>query len=1192
MTKRKSLIAVFAFALVLSLALFFGITLSGGTLTAQAASSDATILSANENPSKVSVTIGANTINLDSGDYVKTNTSTEENSGATTEPTTYVAWYHNGILKLRGYNGGKIVTGGLNAVDTTIELVGLNTVDINDSNEIIGISHSGGGNLSILGDSNSQLKISVRGNKSTYGIATNISNAGSSDGNIIICGDTTIGIDSTTSATSGYAVYGIYAPGGVFVKDNSTLNVTCHTSVTSSSAGFQGSCILSKKTTIDTTKNVMLNFVDAPSSSYAVGSYSGKSDVVLTKGSLQMEWMAQYYYDDPWIASSFNGNDSNKYAERKCIDTNNKKGIAVYTAGTPFELTMVGLFDANLNNYGYKYCAGELVTVKASSRIALSLLGCASNDIDTITNNGDGTYSFEMPNKASTITALYDAFAEQPTFTVNRQSNYIEGIVSFRLKGIPESLCIVGENDDTKCNNVTFNGSGTNQRTAEFLSDNIVAGKYRIKAVFGTGGSATACYSDTFEVDYTDKTPFAEVSNVIVNGKTGREITPVNFDVTLTYATFKAIAEGTDVSSWFSSFPTGLIAKISAVSEGATRATIAISGTPTAIANRAIYLNIPKEFLATGNDIAITTEYNSGANFRIVEPVSYTITMTDGKAQVGDKTLTNIEEGLTVTIIANDRDDYVFDKWIVVSGSVALADENNIETTFVMPESAVEIKATYKEIVNSVEVFVTAPVKDNTADTTTMSVNSTGYSATKVEWYKGEGVVSSMQMSATDKFVAGQSYTVVVTIKLNSGYVFAGDSTLGKSINRQAATLNSGSGTDTITIKTTFTVPTDPIPEHSVTVENGTLESGATTGNFAEGSSVTVSANAPASDMMFDKWTATGITLTSEQLSSQTFTFTMGTNDVTLTATYKAIPKYTVTVIDGKLTGGATSGSFKAGESITITVDAKEGFTFDKWTATGITLTTEQLSSATITITVGTKDITLTATYKPIPKYTVTVVDGKLADDTTSGSFKAGESVTITADAKEGFVFDKWTAEGITLTSEQLSSPTITITVGANSITLTATYTEVVVPGQKYKVTVENGSADGDEFKMGQVVTITADTAPEGKEFDKWVVVYGDVTIANINNAKTTFIMPSKDVEVKATYKDKVPSGGGTDKPGGEITPTPDKKDGLSGGAIAGIVVGSVAVVGIGGFAIFWFVVNKKSFTELIAAIKGLFKKK
>ena len=65
---------------------------------------------------------------------------------------------------------------------------------------------------------------------------------------------------------------------------------------------------------------------------------------------------------------------------------------------------------------------------------------------------------------------------------------------------------------------------------------------------------------------------------------------------------------------------------------------------------------------------------------------------------------------------------------------------------------------------------------------------------------------------------------------------------------------------------------------------------------------------------------------------------------------------------------------------------------------------------------------------------------------------------------------------------------------------------------------------------------------------------------------------------------------GGNDNPGGEVVEP--KQEGLSGGAIAGIVVGSVAVVGIGGFAIFWFAIRKKSFAELISAVKGIFKKK
>ena len=47
-----------------------------------------------------------------------------------------------------------------------------------------------------------------------------------------------------------------------------------------------------------------------------------------------------------------------------------------------------------------------------------------------------------------------------------------------------------------------------------------------------------------------------------------------------------------------------------------------------------------------------------------------------------------------------------------------------------------------------------------------------------------------------------------------------------------------------------------------------------------------------------------------------------------------------------------------------------------------------------------------------------------------------------------------------------------------------------------------------------------------------------------------------------------------------------DDKDGLGTGAIVGIVIGSVAVAGVGGFALFWFVIKKKSLADLIAVFK------
>lgn len=120
-------------------------------------------------------------------------------------------------------------------------------------------------------------------------------------------------------------------------------------------------------------------------------------------------------------------------------------------------------------------------------------------------------------------------------------------------------------------------------------------------------------------------------------------------------------------------------------------------------------------------------------------------------------------------------------------------------------------------------------------------------------------------------------------------------------------------------------------------------------------------------------------------------------------------------------------------------------------------------------------------------------------------------------------------------------------------------------------------------YAHGERVTVTAEDK-EGKEFVGWQDASGKI----VSTQKEYTFEVKDEMVLTAVYQDKAPGGGTID---GEIAPAPDKK-GLSGGQIAGIVIGSLAGVGIIGFAIFWFVVKKKTFAELISAIKALFNKK
>ena len=82
-----------------------------------------------------------------------------------------------------------------------------------------------------------------------------------------------------------------------------------------------------------------------------------------------------------------------------------------------------------------------------------------------------------------------------------------------------------------------------------------------------------------------------------------------------------------------------------------------------------------------------------------------------------------------------------------------------------------------------------------------------------------------------------------------------------------------------------------------------------------------------------------------------------------------------------------------------------------------------------------------------------------------------------------------------------------------------------------YTVTVIKGTASvaagipiTDKIEQNTVVTVTADAPETGKVFDKWVVLEGNVTLADATKATTTFTMPGNDVKIEATYKDAPPS--------------------------------------------------------------------
>ena len=307
------------------------------------------------------------------------------------------------------------------------------------------------------------------------------------------------------------------------------------------------------------------------------------------------------------------------------------------------------------------------------------------------------------------------------------------------------------------------------------------------------------------------------------------------------------------------------------------------------------------------------------------------------------------------------------------------------------------------------------------------------------------------------------------------------------------------------------------------------------------------------------------------------------------TVTYYYTPvkaTYTISVTDCVAKKGEDTVEYAHyGDVIKVTANTPPaGEVFDKWVITGIDTAGMDLTKTEITFNMPAGDVTFKATYSAIEKFEIYVVDGTK----DKSPAKAGETITITANpAPTGKVFDKWTCEttGVKIEFANATGAKTTFVMPAAEIEIKAHFRDIeTAPSVEIKVV---GGTGGGTYQQGDEVTITAEDK-EGKVFKGWKDENGNIVSTDknykfeITGART----------LSAVYDDIVPA------PTPD-NPTPDAPDevkptneGLSGGQIAGIVIGTLPLAGIGGFAIFWFAVKKKTFADLIAEIKVLFTKK
>jgi uncharacterized repeat protein (TIGR02543 family) len=404
-------------------------------------------------------------------------------------------------------------------------------------------------------------------------------------------------------------------------------------------------------------------------------------------------------------------------------------------------------------------------------------------------------------------------------------------------------------------------------------------------------------------------------------------------------------------------------------------------------------------FIMPAQNVTVTANLVEGPPF---PPGQYTLTMAvagSGSTSpvVGPHTYS---AGTPVPISATPAGGYQFVNWTAPAGSFANA--NSATTTFAMPAQNVTVTAH----------FAVIPPGQYTL---TMAVAGSG---------------------STSPAVGPHTYSAGTPVPISAtpagGYQFVN------------WTAPAGSFTNASSATTTFTMPAQnvtvtahfaPTQTYTLTMAVNPGVGGTTTPTgtspYTAGTVVNIEAVA-AAGYRFVNWTAPAGSFANP--NSAATTFTMPTQNVTVTANFVPVYNLTMAVAPGgsgtsaDLTGGSP---YTAGTVINIQAVATAGYTFANWSAPAGTF--GSATAATTTFTMPTQSVTVTANFAliPPPQYTLTISSSAGGSVTTPGegavTRNAGTVVSLVASPGTGYRFANWIGQVGTIADLKAASTTITM---------------------------------------------------------------------------------------------------------------------------------------------------------------------
>ena len=260
-----------------------------------------------------------------------------------------------------------------------------------------------------------------------------------------------------------------------------------------------------------------------------------------------------------------------------------------------------------------------------------------------------------------------------------------------------------------------------------------------------------------------------------------------------------------------------------------------------------------------------------------------------------------------------------------------------------------------------------------------------------------------------------------------------------------------------------------PVPKYTVTVTNG---SG--TGQYAQGETVTITAGAAPSGQQFKEWEVVSGTITLASSTSETTTFTMPTEAVSVKANYEAIPVtgYTITATAGANGSITPSGAVgvAAGGSQTFTISPSSGYVIDTFKVDGLEVT----ATTSYTFSDVKANHTIEVTFKQ-ESQTPDVTAPSITTQPGNATVKVGETATFTIAVNGTDLTYQWQID------RNDGNGWVNID-GATAAIYTTSTVDINCSGFKYQCVVSNSA--GTDTSNTAVLTVMENTTPAPDSVD------------------------------------------------------------------------------------------------------------